>query len=114
VPALTTAEAARLMEDNEGGGGALADPLRHKPHLLFTWLNDLVRHPCSLDAGRDVIGPDILCWGDSFFIEAAAENCNRCERTTLEFLTMVGDSTDRPMGRLAYAVRVLGIAFGGL
>ena len=43
--------------------------VRHKPHLLFTWLNELIRHPRILDAVEDVIGPDILCWGTSFFIK---------------------------------------------
>ncbi|HEX4171254.1 MAG TPA: phytanoyl-CoA dioxygenase family protein, partial [Acetobacteraceae bacterium] len=37
--------------------------------LLFTWLNDLIRHPRILDAVEDIIGPDILCWGTSFFIK---------------------------------------------
>jgi Phytanoyl-CoA dioxygenase (PhyH) len=72
VPALTTAEATALrvrLEEHEAGGGALSGPLRHKPHLLFTWLNDLVRHDAILDAVEDIIGPDILCWGTSFFIK---------------------------------------------
>src|SRR5271157_3076144 len=76
VPALTTAEAAALrarLEGYEAGAGALAGKLRHKPHLLFTWLNDLIRHPRILDAVEDVIGPDILCWGTSFFIKNARD-----------------------------------------
>jgi non-haem Fe2+, alpha-ketoglutarate-dependent halogenase len=76
VPALTTAEAAALrakLEDYEATAGGLAGPLRQKPHLLFTWLNDLVRHPRILDAVQDVIGPDILCWGSSFFTKNARD-----------------------------------------
>ena len=46
-------------------------PVRHKPHLLFTWLNDLIRHPRILDAVEDIIGPDILCWGRTFFTKEA-------------------------------------------
>jgi hypothetical protein len=72
VPALSTAEAAELrasLEAFEAGAGVLSGKLRHKPHLLFTWLNDLVHHPRILDAVEDVIGPDILCWGTSFFIK---------------------------------------------
>ena len=72
VPALSRAEAAALrasLEAFEAGAGVLSGKLRHKPHLLFTWLNDLVRHPRILDAVEDVIGPDILCWGTSFFIK---------------------------------------------
>jgi non-heme Fe2+,alpha-ketoglutarate-dependent halogenase len=72
VPALSTAEAAALrdkLETFEAGAGVLAGKLRHKSHLLFTWLNDLIRHPRILDAVEDVIGPNILCWGSSFFIK---------------------------------------------
>src|SRR4029453_15391031 len=59
-----------------GGGGAdLGGPLgglyRIKPHLLFTWLAELVRHPSVLDAVEDVLGPDILCWNTSFFTKEA-------------------------------------------
>jgi non-haem Fe2+, alpha-ketoglutarate-dependent halogenase len=72
VPALSRAEATELrarLEAFEAGAGVLSGKLRHKPHLLFTWLNDLVRHPRILDAVEDIIGPDILCWGTSFFIK---------------------------------------------
>jgi phytanoyl-CoA dioxygenase PhyH len=65
-------EAAALrgrLEAFEAGDGILAGKLRHKSHLLFTWLSDLVRHPAILDAVEDVIGPNILCWGSSFFIK---------------------------------------------
>jgi chlorinating enzyme len=52
-------------------GGPLRGVYRVKPHLLFTWLADLVRHPAILDAVEDVIGPDILCWNTSFFTKEA-------------------------------------------
>jgi len=74
VRALSTIEAAevrRRLEEYERVGGGLSGPLRHKTHLLFTWLNDLIRHPGILDAVEDLIGPNILCWGTSFFIKEA-------------------------------------------
>src|SRR5580698_11604475 len=74
VPALSTAEAAALrtrLEEYEASAGALSGPLRQKSHLLFTWLNDLIRHPRILDAVQDLIGPDILCWGTTFFTKEA-------------------------------------------
>ena len=76
VPALTPSEAAALrakLEAFEADAGPLAGSLRQKSHLLFPWLNDLIRHDRILDAVEDVIGPDILCWGTSFFIK---EPCN--------------------------------------
>jgi non-heme Fe2+,alpha-ketoglutarate-dependent halogenase len=72
VTAITAAEAAairRRLEDYESRAGALKGPLRHKSHLLFTWLDELIRAPRILDAVEDLIGPDILCWGTSFFIK---------------------------------------------
>ena len=30
-----------------------------KPHLLFTWVDEIVHHPAVLDAIEDLIGPDI-------------------------------------------------------
>ena len=44
-----------------------------KAHLPFPWLNRLVRHPVILDAVEDLIGPDILCWGSSFFAKRARD-----------------------------------------
>jgi hypothetical protein len=72
IKVMERRDAGRLraaLEDYETDHGILAGPLRHKSHLLFTWLNDLIRHPRILDAVEDVIGPDILCWGSSFFIK---------------------------------------------
>jgi non-heme Fe2+,alpha-ketoglutarate-dependent halogenase len=72
VPVMTRAEAGALrrkLEAFEGSGGSMQGPVRHKPHLLFTWLNDLIRHPRILDAVEDVIGPDILVWTSTFFIK---------------------------------------------
>lgn len=44
---------------------------RVKAHLPFPWLCDLIGHPKLLDAVEDLIGPDILCWGSSFFTKKA-------------------------------------------
>ena len=72
IRVLSTADAATIrakLEAFEADAGPLAGKLRQKSHLLFTWLNDLIRHERILDAVEDVIGPDILCWGSSFFIK---------------------------------------------
>ena len=74
VPVLSRAEAGELrrrLEAFEASGDGMQGAVRHKPHLLFTWLNELIRHPRILDAVEDIIGPDILCWGTSFFIKEA-------------------------------------------
>ena len=77
VPVLTPAEALGLRRRLEAveaeHGGRLAGEIRHKPHLLFTWLADLVRHPAILDAVEDVLGPNLLAWSTSFFIKEARD-----------------------------------------
>lgn len=62
---------ARLEAYEAATGGALKGNLRHKTHLLFPWLYDLVQHPRILDAVEDILGPDLLCWSSSFFIKEA-------------------------------------------
>jgi len=69
-------EAARWRAELErveaGMGGPLRGELRHKSHLLFPFLADLVRHPRILDAVEDLLGPDLLCWTSNFFIKEGA------------------------------------------
>lgn len=52
----------RLERFEATSGGPLRGDLRHKSHLLFTWLGDLVRHPRILDAVEDLLraGPALL------------------------------------------------------
>jgi ectoine hydroxylase-related dioxygenase (phytanoyl-CoA dioxygenase family) len=73
VDILNDAEVGRCRAQLEAyeakSGGPLKGEFRHKPHLLFTWLNDLVRHPRILDAVEDVLGPNLLCWSSTFFIK---------------------------------------------
>ena len=77
VPVLAPDEALacrRKLEAVETAhGGGLGGELRHKPHLLLTWLADLVRHPRVLDAVEDVLGPNLLVWSTSFFIKEARD-----------------------------------------
>jgi len=42
--------------------GRLPDLVRSKSHLLFTWMDELVRHPKVLDAVESIIGPNILIY----------------------------------------------------
>jgi ectoine hydroxylase-related dioxygenase (phytanoyl-CoA dioxygenase family) len=77
IPVLTPAEARGLRRRLEAAeaahGGRLGAELRQKPHLLFTWVADLVRHPAILDAVESVLGPDLLVWSSSFFIKEAGD-----------------------------------------
>ncbi len=58
---------ARLEAFESAQGRPLEGPQRNKSHLLFTWVDELMRHPVVLDAVEDLIGPDILCWNTLFW-----------------------------------------------
>ena len=78
IPVMAEHEALALRQKLEAieaeMGGPLRGDLRHKTHLLFPFLAELVRHPRILDAIEDVLGPDILCWSSNF--------CASCPRPT--------------------------------
>ena len=62
----------RCLEQHEATTGQpLQGNFRHKAHLLFTWVDELVHHPKIVDAAEDVLGPNLLCWTTNFFIKEA-------------------------------------------
>ena len=63
------ANRARLEKFEVDQGSPIAGAQRSKSHLLFTWVDDLMRHEKILDAVEDLIGPDILCWNTFFWIK---------------------------------------------
>ena len=64
------AEFRGKLEDYEArSGGPIKGEMRHRSHVLFPWINEMIRHPRILDAIEDLLGPDILCWNTSFFIK---------------------------------------------
>ena len=73
VSVLSTAEARsyrdRLEANERTLGGPLSGNMPQNPHLLFTWANELARHPTILDAVEDVIGPDILVYHSTMWIK---------------------------------------------
>lgn len=46
---------------------------RFKPHLLFTWLDEICHEPALLDAIEDLIGPDVLIYSTAFFTKNAGD-----------------------------------------
>tara|TARA_R110000787_G_scaffold38793_42_gene97612 strand:+ start:711 stop:1532 length:822 start_codon:yes stop_codon:yes gene_type:complete len=71
--ALTQEEAAecrRCLEEYETRTGQSAqESLTLKSHLPFGLFSRLIRHDKVLDAVEDLIGPNIFCWGSSFFVK---------------------------------------------
>ena len=74
IRAFSAEEAARYrgaLEDFELQNPEHKAVLRNKTHLALAWADELIRHPRILDAVETIIGPNILCWGSSFFIKNA-------------------------------------------
>ena len=71
IPAIGASEIgiryAALQAIEGERAGRLPPLLNFKPHLLVTWLWDMIHDPRILDPVEDLLGPDILCWGSSFF-----------------------------------------------
>ncbi len=61
----------RLSEFERNNGGPLRGDLRHKSHLLFKFLSDVVHNERIIDAIEDIHGADLLCWTTNFFIKEA-------------------------------------------
>ena len=63
IDAFTADEATRYrraMEAFEAAQGTeLTKGQNFKPHLLFTWVDEIVHHPAIVDAVEDLIGPDL-------------------------------------------------------
>jgi non-haem Fe2+, alpha-ketoglutarate-dependent halogenase len=72
MPEADALELRHRLEEFEATTGApLGGDLRHKSHLLFAWLGDLVRESRIVDAVSQLYGPDLLCWTTNFFIKEA-------------------------------------------
>ena len=73
IRVMSPADAGELRQRLEAfeaeTGGPLKGDLRHKSHLLFSWLGDLVRQTRIVDAIEDLYGPNLLCWTTNFFIK---------------------------------------------
>ncbi|MDE0727259.1 MAG: phytanoyl-CoA dioxygenase family protein [Alphaproteobacteria bacterium] len=64
------ADLRRRLEAREAlQGGSIEPGQRAKSHLLFKWLDDLIRDPRILDPVGQLIGPNILCWNTIFWIK---------------------------------------------
>jgi non-heme Fe2+,alpha-ketoglutarate-dependent halogenase len=73
-PAEVAACRASIEAAEARDGGKLQPSHRSKAHLLFKWLDDLIRDPRILDPIEELIGPDILCWNTLFWIKDAGSD----------------------------------------
>ena len=71
---ISAAEAQAVRADVEAVErhfAAQGERLRHRPHLLVTALDRLIRNERVLDAVEDLLGPNLLCWTSLFFTKDA-------------------------------------------
>lgn len=61
----------RFLALEEEIGAEPQSRFKIKAHLPFPWMWDIIRNDNILDAVEDLIGPNILCWGSSFFCKQA-------------------------------------------
>jgi hypothetical protein len=77
IPVFEPDEQAELRRQAERTraliGGRFAGRMNQKPHLLFPWLNGLIRDRRIVAPVIDLLGPDLLCWGTQFFAKDAGD-----------------------------------------
>lgn len=72
ISSEVAADTRRQLEAFENSQGKpIGGAQRSKSHLLFTWVDALMRNDVLLDAVEDLIGPDILCWNTLFWVKEA-------------------------------------------
>jgi ectoine hydroxylase-related dioxygenase (phytanoyl-CoA dioxygenase family) len=74
VRVLSAEQAQTYRGKLEAAEAQLGTPLmktgyRNKPHLVFTWADELIRHPRILDTVEDILGPNLLVWSSSLFMK---------------------------------------------
>lgn len=77
IPVLTPDEVAYyrgcLEAFERGQGGPLRGSMMFKTHLLFTWVDELIRSPKILDAVEDILGPNLMAWNTHWFIKEPSD-----------------------------------------
>lgn len=75
VPVLDAEQVATCRGQLEAFEASQGEPIggaqRNKSHLLFKWIDDLMRDERILDPIEDLIGPDLLCWNTLFWVKEA-------------------------------------------
>ena len=69
VTRLANLDPARLAALDAAWGGRHRDPWRTQTHVLFTWIDAIVRHPAILDTVEDLLGPNLLVVNADLFVK---------------------------------------------
>ena len=71
---VEAAECLRELETYESSsGGPIAGKWRYKSHLVFPWLNQLMRHRTILDLARSLLGEDLMVWTTHIYPKEAGD-----------------------------------------
>lgn len=73
LPAISASKAGELHDRYQANSSFIRGRNNQKPHLLFTWLDALVRDPRIVDAVASVLGPNLWCWATQFFAKPAGD-----------------------------------------
>lgn len=73
LPALPAAEADALAQRYLARSDFIKGRHNQKPHLLFPWLDALVRDARIVDQVEALLGPNLWCWGSQFFAKPAGD-----------------------------------------
>ena len=57
----------KLENYEDRNGLIMKSPYSNKPHLVFTWVHELIHNPQILSLAASVLGPNLLVWGTNFW-----------------------------------------------
>lgn len=69
VARLANLDPTRLAALDSAWGGRHRDPWRTQTHVLFPWIDAIVRHPAILDTVEDLLGPNLLVVNADLFVK---------------------------------------------
>lgn len=69
VRRLANLDPARLAALDAAWRGRHRDPWRTQTHVLFPWIDAIVRHPAILDTVEDLLGPNLLVANADLFVK---------------------------------------------
>src|SRR6266511_5564519 len=70
---MPAAEADALYARYQANADSIKGRNNQKPHLLYTWLDALVRDPRIVDAVESLLGPNLWCWSSQFFAKPVGD-----------------------------------------
>eukprot|EP01051_Picozoa_sp_SAG22_P021298 SAG22_NODE_4650_length_1205_cov_1.310407_1_plen_301_part_01 len=68
------AEGYRQAWERCEAAAPIAGSMRYKSHLLFTFVDEIMRLPAVLDAVEDILGPDIMVWNSNLYPKEPGED----------------------------------------